>query len=302
MIAMRRLKIAGLVPVLLLALPALAQADPVPPPAAPKDIIVTGRTKIDSHALEQQAKAITRGGDLFHEPLARFQNPVCPGIMGMKPDLAALMVDRIRYDAERADIEVASENGCRPNILIFFVRNSRTEFRNVLKKRGYLLTSISMEEIHELEADTGPVHAWVNTAVFSRHGEPVASGVNDDGTPPVMTAPMGDSHIFLATRLDIESSIVVIDVAAIDGMSIDQIADYAAMRSLARTRPTGDGAALGTILSLFDAGGDRPTEMTTFDIAYLKSIYGKQANLPGVVNIGGMTRAMRKETGVQSER
>jgi hypothetical protein len=169
----------------------------------------------------------------------------------------------------------------------------QADVKTIRKKRGYLFAGISMEELNELSADRGPVHAWVNTIVRTRDGEFVR-GNADAGDIPVVNAPMADSHIFLATRLDIASSVVVIDIAAIDGMSVDQIADYAAMRSLARTRPPKNGAALDTILSLFDAQGPRPAELTRFDLAYLRSINGSLANLPAFAKLGAVTGAIRK--------
>jgi hypothetical protein len=68
----------------------------------------------------------------------------------------------------------------------------------------------------------------------------------------VIAAPASDSHVFLASRIDITASVVIIDLAAMDGMPVAQAADYAAMRALARTRPATRDSAASTILSLFD--------------------------------------------------
>jgi hypothetical protein len=274
---------------LALAPPLAAQSGPAPS----IDVVVTAPGKVDSGQVQRQARALTRMDDFHHEPLAQFQDPVCPGVMGLPVEFATLMVDRIRYDAERAGIKVATANDCRANILVAFVRNGLADVKTIRKKRGYLFAGISMEELNELSADRGPVHAWVNTIVRTRDGEFVR-GNADAGDIPVVNAPMADSHIFLATRLDIASSVVVIDIAAIHGMSVDQIADYAAMRSLARTRPPKNGAALDTILSLFDAQGPRPAELTRFDLAYLRSINGSLANLPAFAKLGAVTGAIRK--------
>ena len=162
-----------------------------------------------------------------------------------------------------------------------------------------------------VQTDTGPARAWNVTALRTRFGEPVAPGMIGGRTSfapvPVIKVPSSDSHIFLATRLDMVSSVVVIDIAAIDGMPVAQIADYAAMRALANTRPVSADAAAPTILSLFDPDGVRAPELTDFDLAYLRSLYDAGGNLPAVVKIGGVTRQLRKgepasfETSLQRE-
>jgi hypothetical protein len=288
-------RLIGLASVALMASSALAQATLTPGVAPDPEVVVTARPRVEARQVQKQARAITRLDDMYTAPLARFQAPVCPGIAGMPEAIAGELVDRIRYDAERAGIEVAKANSCRPNILVLFVRNGQGEFRQALRKNGYLFRDISVSEMHELAADAGPVHSWVNTATRSRDGD-LLQGSEEAGEMPTLSAPMADSHIFLSTRLDITSSIVMIDIAAVNGMSVYQIADYAAMRSLARTRPTGTDAAFGTILSLFDPGGRPPPELTPFDIAYLKSLYGSLANLPAAVKIAEVTGALRKET------
>jgi hypothetical protein len=72
-------------------------------------------------------------------------------------------------------------------------------------------------------------------------------------------------------------SFVVMDQSAILGMSVQQIADYAAMRSFARTRvpkAEGNGALPPTILALFDAPAPlRPDGLTPADRAYLGALY-----------------------------
>ncbi len=42
------------------------------------------------------------------------------------------------------------------------------------------------------------------------------------------------------------------DLTAIDGMTVNQLADYATMRGLAQTKPLSGEPSFGTILNLFD--------------------------------------------------
>ena len=63
---------------------------------------------------------------------------------------------------------------------------------------------------------------------------------------------------------------VLIDRSAALGKTIGQVADYAAMRTLAQTRVPADG---DTILTLFDPTEAAPRELTPFDRGFLLSLY-----------------------------
>lgn len=301
----------GLLPaVLMLTSPALAQSGTAPakasaPAAATPgkatnssgdDVVITVKPVPKPKEVEHQARALTRLDNFYTEPLARFEDPICPGILGLPVDIAELLVDRIRYDAQRLKIDVAKENSCQPNILIAFAKNGQAVIKLLAKSRGYMFSRISVAELNELSADPGPVHAWSNTVFRTRDGMDVQGSEEGGGSPPVMKAPMADSKIFTAHRVDILSSIVVIDMAATEGLTTDQIADYAVMRSLARMRPAAGDAAADTILSLFDPGnGARAGELTGFDMAYLHSLYTGHANLPASAKIGNVASAMPKK-------
>jgi hypothetical protein len=101
----------------------------------------------------------------------------------------------------------------------------------------------------------------------------------------------------LAVRQDIIGAVIVIDVAAVDGMTIAQVADYAAMRGLARTHPPGRPGTVGTILNLFDPAAVAPLEMTVFDLAYLRALYGSVANLAGVAKVAQVAHEVKKAAG-----
>ena len=61
-------------------------------------------------------------------------------------------------------------------------------------------------------------------------------------------------------------------------------------------------AAAETVLSLFDPGGARPAELTAFDLADLRSVYGSLPNLPALTRLGGVAREVRREVAEQDAR
>jgi hypothetical protein len=139
------------------------------------------------------------------------------------------------------------------------------------------------------------VHAWVNTETRGRYGEAL-TGRGDPGEPYVLKTPNAHSHIFIAARQDIVASLVVIDIPAINGLTTIQIADYAAMRGLARTRPPKQTGAVGTILGLFDKDATPPREMTVFDLAYLRAVYGSIPNIAGMTKLLQVAHEVKKAT------
>jgi hypothetical protein len=272
------------------------QAAP-PPASSDSDIVVTAGPPPKASAVTKQAESITRSDDVMTEPLARYETPLCPGIVGFPREIAELIVDRIRYDAERIGARLASDNGCRANLLVVVTHNGQAEVKALVRSRGYLFANMSQDDVRALAKDDGPVHAWNNITRHGRHGETMQT---DDQTwgHPVQTLyePSAHSKIFLTTRLEIDSGVVLLDVTGIDGLSVNQIADYVVMRGLVDTRAPSTAGAMPTILTLFDPNSAQPLELTEFDLAYLKRTYSSIANLPGYAKLAGVGSDVRKAT------
>ena len=290
----------------MLTMPVMAQADKDPPASASdpsKDIVITGQVETPpATVVQKQARSITlNGGPVFDVPLAQFQDKVCPGVINMPIEIAEVIVSRIRSNAEHLGIDVAREGKCEPNIIVAFVVNGQEMIKDFQKRKGYLFKDIPHAEAQELAKDPGPVHAWVNTVTRSRHGD-VLRGDDDAGlgNPPILYVANSHSHIYLASRLDITSSVVVIDLKAANGLSAVQLADYATMRTFARTLPASGDEALSTILGLFSGGSEpKPFELTDFDLAYLRAVYGGIPNINTASKLGRIGYEMKKQ---QAER
>lgn len=258
------------------------------------EIVVTGKALPEPEEVKKQAKTITKMDDFFTAPLAQLQEKVCPGVMGLPADIAGIIVDRIRWNAERVGLKPAKEGKCQPNILIAFVLNGQMEVKALADTRPWVFRDVPDPDVKEMLADAGPVHAWSSTQTMTRDGMPVAKS-ESMFDPPVVQTTISDSHIFFATRLDIAQSVVVIDMKAINGMSVVQLADYATMRAFARTRPVGADSAASTILALFDKSAPAPRELTSFDLGYLSAIYKSQGNLPASAKIGAIPKEIKKQ-------
>lgn len=260
------------------------------------DIVVTGQTETppSKRDVSRQARAITRPQNVYDLPLARFEDRLCPGVMGLKTDYALMMVDRIRQHAERLDLWMADDDGsCAANFIVAFVKDGQGQLTELERERGYLFQSLPRHEREALLAEDGPARVWTTTATRTRDGMPISrrESLTD---PPVTQMWMAHSKIYLATREDITRVVVVFDLDQVRGKSLVQLADYATMRGLARTRPVdGDGQPMDTILALFDEDAAPPAEMTEFDRAYLAAVYNNIPNIPGITKILGVNRQLR---------
>jgi hypothetical protein len=279
----------------------LASAGPAQtPPPSDDDIVVTG-TRTTPRKIEQTAWAITPHNDLYHEPLAQFQEPVCPGVIGMPAEYAAMMVARIRAVATLAKVRVDREK-CKANLLVLFVANGQSALQDIRYKRPWPFEGIGRDDLYDLATDPdlrdlaaepGPVHVWVSTQTRGRLGE-ILTGRGDGDQPATLKTANAQSHLYLPARQDIVASVIVIDIPALNGLHVQQVADYVAMRGLAQTRPPGLRGKVGTVLSLFDKGAVPPFEMTTFDLAYLRAVYGQIPNIPGSAKITQVAYEVRK--------
>ena len=283
--------LACLIAAMGLAVPSAGQPDPDAPDGS-DSIVVTGQIeKPPRREVDRQARAITySGGDEMHRPLARIEQRLCPGVLGLKTEFAALMVERIRWQAERLGMWMAPEDECDPNLIVAFVDDGQAELAQLFKSSFWLFDTLTITERKALLGEGGPVRVWTRTVTKDSNGIPLARRETLDN-PPVLRMNAAHSKIYINIREDIDQVVVLFDRGAISGKTLIQLADYAAMRGFARTRPADADAALDTILALFDPSSEPPQGLTDFDFAYLRNLY------EGIPNL----RARSKILGVNSE-
>ncbi len=254
-------------------------------------IIVTGEAREASRSeVRRQARAIAVSDNIYDVPLARFEQPLCPGIAGLTADTAGLMIDRIRENARFVDMRV-QDDGCNPNFIVAFVDDGQAMLERMIDespRRFQYLSSVEKREMLE----PGPVRVWTDVQPASRDGMRIGRGRNLVN-PPSMRAEMAHSKIYTTIRRDIEMVWVIIDRDAARGMSLMQLADYATMRGLVRTDP-GDDLDISSILGLFNSSGPWPETLTDFDRAYLTAVYDSIPNLPAARKIGRVSEELRR--------
>ena len=259
-------------------------------------IVVTGRTQeVTGSEVQRQARAITDSPQHRSTPLARFEDRLCVGVLGMREDFAGLLIDRVRENAATLDIGVQGD-GCNPNFVIAFVPDSQASLSQIVASNSGLFQNMNLWDRHDMLLPA-PAHVWLKVEMRTRDGMPM-SEERVGGRPLVSSQQMAHSLIYTSMRRDITYAMVFFDLNEIDGLSVRQLADYATMRGLVQTRPS-EGMALTSILGLFDPDGLQAAALTDFDMAYLTAVYDGIPNLPAIAKLTGVSRELRQIADVE---
>ncbi|MGB3797894.1 MAG: hypothetical protein WA957_16540, partial [Alteraurantiacibacter sp.] len=244
---------------------------------------------VSAAQVQRQARDIAVGhGNLLRTPLARFEDRLCPGIVGLEDDSAFALNDRIRSNAAMLGIRLL-EGDCRPNFVLVITEDGDAVFRQLMEDNPENFRYLNSGEIGDILAP-GPVHVWTNAEPRTLTGMPIAQ-VRDLTAPPSTGSFGAHTRIYTTSRNDISSVMMTFDRNAVRGFSLRQLADYATMRGLAQTRIP-DNTVMDSILTLFDQESP-PLGLTEFDQAYLHSLYDGMPNLPGSRKISGTARQLR---------
>lgn len=192
-------------------------------------------------------------------PLTNLSTPLCLLVAAEDQDFAAKVAKRVIANAREAGIRT-KRGKCRTNAVIAFAPDAHGQLIEVRKKTGRVYGSLYASQLDRLLKSEQQGFAFQLDEF-----QPI-----DRAPGLVSTAP---------PRAEMAAALVVIDAASTEGLSVEQLADYATLRLLAptsdlRTLPaTAEAQAAPTILTLLRDREAAPAEMTRFDRAYLESLY-----------------------------
>lgn len=290
--------IALLAPLLL-----IAAAPPQSPPAeggpgAAEEIVVTG-ARDRAQAIRTYVEAVTVETD---DQVATFWDRVCPASFGLPAAYNEVIERRVREIARQAGIRTARP-GCRANVVIIVADGPFID--RLHRERPDIFRGVALPEIRTVLRDEGPIRAWQIVMPRGSDGRPLDRvSFLEIGGPPryignaFLRRGLGSSLTQRQTRQDLDISFVLFELDAVEGLTLTQIADYAAMRTLARTSPA---AIRGprTILGLFDdigSGYARVEAMTGWDAAYLRALYRTNSTVSAAQQRSNMVRMIEGES------
>ena len=207
------------------------------------------------------------GDPELRRPLARLRAPLCLAVAAADEQFARTVAQRIIDNASSADVPIRA-GGCKPNALVTFSDDAHAQLQQFKAEGRKLFKRLSDADIAAALAARDPAYVFQTVQPTPRIGQ--GDEFADESSN------WTKERSILRTPEDLVTALVVIDSAAVAGLSATQLADYASLRLLA---PTGELAAEDTggqhtILSLFANPAAAPEEMTRFDRAYLKTLYG----------------------------
>lgn len=240
------------------------------------------------------------------EQAARFHVPVCAASYGLPAGYGEAVVARIRDVAQAAGAPVEPDPDCRPNLIVMVANDSREVSQLLRRARPDIYVGLDTIAIERVLATPGPVRAWQSSETVRAEGGAAYDQRDDFLRQDVHlhTGNMPASLLRTTTRRDLRLSVVVFDVDAIDGMTLRQIADHAALRGLAPTRPPAR-ATGATILTLFDGAGTRGgglAQLTGLDLAYLRALYRDDGASKGSAQRAALARLIAQAVSPSRDR
>lgn len=259
---------------ILLASAAFAFAGPAfsaQPASDVPEIVVEG-------TIERDKKIQDFVGSLTQAPiggqLSRFDWAVCPSSVGLPDRQNQAATERMRRVAAAAGMTLA-EPGCKPNALLV-VADNKQEFVDGLHDKYPVYFADRWGRPNKPKAQPGPAAAWhVETIVDSNGKVPF----RQRELKYFISDSTDSSRLNPHTGLNMVAGVVVIERAALEGLTTTQVADYAAMRIFARTDPMKLKGTAPTILDILDSpmGSAVPVTMTEWDLGFLRALYGSHS-------------------------
>ena len=186
--------------------------------------------------------------------VVRLDAPICAQVLGLPPDQAAAVKDRIEAIGQSMSLglySVYQTCGGFKNVQVLFTPNAQQTLDELIAHQPSLVGD-SRSDTRDVKTVTRPVQAWYRTRCYE-------------------TACSPDPVAFPSDTVT-----VLVDARRVEGVNLGVIADYAAMLALAAPRSPDRCQVLPSVLDLFAGscgGRATPSGLTPSDLAYLRALY-----------------------------
>jgi len=261
------------------AVPAAAQIDVRASSSSSKhndeSVVVTGQRKQIAQALK---KMIEQSDS---EQFARFEDELCPIVIGMPRDWTASLTRMIRENVVAVGGKVGKP-GCTFNAAIIFIDQPLELVKAFAEEEpGYF--NMTPRELEHFTAVQRPVTSLHVTDMRSRDGVELGQMGQLGGFPTdaKIVRNAAASRLYTNVREDMLVGFVVVDRMATPGKSLRQLADLATMHIMLDVSQDAGDRDPGSILSLFEArapGNPAPDRLSQFDRGALRGFYTQREN------------------------
>ncbi len=227
--------------------------------------------------------------------VARWKNGICPIVVGLPPEAAKLLVQKIRTLAAEVGAPVNASDPCPGNIEVIFTAQPQALLDNIRIMHPVLLGYYdNSAQADRLATSARPIQSWYSTATVDARGNPIVDGGRKGGVhlsislppsgmpgpPDIVELYMPDATVTNVTggRLGdgvssaLNNVMIVADTGKLLGRDAGNVGDYIAMLALAQIVPPETCLPLPSILNLLAPGCSGDT-LTSADTAYLRALY-----------------------------
>lgn len=279
--------------ILLSSMLAAAPDAAAPPPPQPADDIVVEGVRQQRERVHQFVKALDDVANLGQ--IGKFHSPVCPAVMGLPAEQNRRIAERMKQVAAAAGIRTG-EAGCAPNVFLIATVGKKDTIEALYEGFPTYFRDLSSKEVRKLAMARTPSVAWQIKNLLSADGTILKKTPLNGFT--INEGMSSGSRVRAGTMPQFVASMVVVERSALTGLTITQVADFAAMRAFADTDPErAAGSGAPTILTILDKGDDEPlpVTLTHWDFGYLKSLYATSNDYYASYQRGEMEQVVRKE-------
>lgn len=235
----------------------------------------------------------------YADSLVRWNEPICPVVIGPPPGQTTRILARLLQIAAAAGVSI-KQKPCQANLFVVATPYPKRLLTAWGKRDHLLFAGASRRSIDAFLDASRPVRVWYNT--ITAPPQPGAVNPEQYSESPITTEPPGGAAGATASATtaagvtaavdaardysflnfnevqSFTSVIIIVDTQRAAGFNLDQLSDYIAVLGLSQIDLDSDYGGAPTILSLFEpsAGGaakPAPAGMTGWDRDYLKALY-----------------------------
>lgn len=202
------------------------------------------------------------------DQLARFEDEICPVVIGMPADWTGILTRVIRENIVATGGKLGRD-GCSVNAAVIFIDQPQELLWALNKEEPSFFMNMSPREFDQFSGPRRPAYSWHTVNTYTK------DGVHMDKVSRFASA----TRLYTNVREEMESGIVVIDRRATIGKSLRQLADFATMHLMLDVNWRSNQVDRSSILSLFhqhEAGP--PLRMSSFDRNALSGFYLQREN------------------------
>ena len=238
----------------------------------------------------------------LNDSLSRWNSPICPLVAGLPREQGEFILARLSQIVTQAKAPLAGPH-CKANFYVVVTGEPVALLKAWRARDPRMYTTRNGGGYVSNFLDTPhPVRVWYNTDFVSSEGTALSANsaaAAFAGTSLGMNLLMRDvptNRVPTGTRLrrsavqSLSSVIVVVDSSRVQNVRFGQLADYVAMVGLAEVNLDADVGSAPSIMKLFRDVPDPPQGLSSFDRAFLSSLY--HADQASVMQESTMKRIM----------